>query len=112
MSPPGFIRLNAVTRGERLAVTDQVKGAISAARGWILDFKQFSNLSLCIIFQIPGEACAELGRQLGRIDLRLDRASAESLAAAPAAPELAGTLQITFLHDDPDLRREVPPIPG
>jgi hypothetical protein len=26
--------------------------------------------------------------------------------------EIAGSLQITFIHHEPDLRLEVPPIPG
>ncbi|HJU55703.1 MAG TPA: hypothetical protein VJ715_14060 [Pyrinomonadaceae bacterium] len=45
---------------------------------------------------------------------RLAEASerAEQLSEEEWASEVTGTLEITFIHDEPDLRIEVPPIPG
>jgi hypothetical protein len=37
---------------------------------------------------------------------------AEQLGDETTASEVAGTLEITFIHNEPDLRIEVPPIPG
>ncbi|HEY0377910.1 MAG TPA: hypothetical protein VGC87_13390 [Pyrinomonadaceae bacterium] len=37
---------------------------------------------------------------------------AEQLSAEEGASEVTGTLEMTFIHDKPDLHIEVPPIPG
>ena len=37
---------------------------------------------------------------------------AEQLPAEEGASEVIGTLEVTFIHDEPDLRIEVPTIPG
>jgi hypothetical protein len=36
----------------------------------------------------------------------------EQLGEEARASEVTGTLEITFVHNEPDLRIEVPPIPG
>jgi hypothetical protein len=43
----------------------------------------------------------------------VDELNALSLRSGQAVDEeIPGTLQVTFVHNDPDLRIEVPPIPG
>jgi hypothetical protein len=37
---------------------------------------------------------------------------AEQLSPQARASEVAGTLEVSFIHNAPDLRIEVPPIPG
>lgn len=32
--------------------------------------------------------------------------------STPLQKELMGTLQITFIHDEPDFLREIPAVPG
>jgi hypothetical protein len=56
---------------------------------------------------------------LGALELRLSDESERALAdfnraepAASAGSDVLGTLQITFVHDEPDLRIEVPAVPG
>ena len=86
--------------------------------GWITDFHHFSNHSVCINFEIAARDVRALASALASIKLLLSDESADALAryreVAPpvGADEVAGTLQVSFIHDEPDLRIEVPPIPG
>ncbi|MBL8172859.1 MAG: hypothetical protein JNJ50_32340 [Acidobacteria bacterium] len=118
------LRLNAITRGNRHQVVAEAKDAISASGGWVLDFKQFSNLSFCLNFELPSRSVTQLRAALAQIDLQLTEASEQLLAefCAPcasedprqqqAASDLTGTLQITFVHNEPELRVTIPAIPG
>jgi len=51
-------------------------------------------------------------REESRARLAEGSERAEQLSAEEGASEVAGTLEITFIHDEPDLRIAVPPIPG
>ena len=116
------LRLDGVTAEGRHEMIGRVKEAISAGGGDILDFHQFSNVSLCLNFEIAAARLGTLRAALARTGLRLSGESLDALAAAcgaarreggrPPAEGLAATLAITFVHDEPDLRIEVPPIPG
>jgi len=114
-----FLQLNAMTRGQRHQIIELAKDAITASGGWIMDFKFFSNASICINFELSSNQVARLHEALAEIDLRLSEASFQSLeelagitsqGGQPA--ELMASLQITFIHDEPDLRIPVPMIPG
>ena len=110
-----FLALNLATRADRNAITAQAKEAILTSGGWVVDFHHFSNLSLCINFEIESRHVARLQAALAALDARMADASREQLAALQeerGAHEVSGTLQITFIHNEPDLRRAVPPIPG
>ena len=112
---PTFLTINVSTRAERNAITAQVKEALLASGGWVVDFHHFSNLSLCINFEIEPQHIGRLYEALTALDVRIADAGREQLASLrerPGAGDVRGTLQITFIHDEPDLRREVPPIPG
>lgn len=113
-----FLRINAVTHAERHQTIPALRDALSASGGWITDFHLFSNASICINFEIPLRHAARLRDALSRLDLRLNAESAAELnslslrSERAADEEMPGTLQVTFVHNDPDLRIEVPPIPG
>lgn len=116
------LRLDGVTAEGRHEVIGRVKEAISASGGDLLDFHQFSNVSLCLNFEIAAARLGTFRALLARAGLRLSGESLDALAAAceaarpeggrPPAGELAATLAIVFVHDEPDLRIEVPSIPG
>lgn len=109
------LRINASTRTDRNLITAHAKEAILQSGGWILDFKLFSNISICINFEIASARIEELRATLNQIDLRVSRQSQEALKNfidKQNDDDIAGTLQITFIHDEPDLRRDVPAIPG
>ncbi len=106
--PVTSLHLQGCTRIERHAIVDMVEDAIRDANGWILDFHQYSNISLVLEMEVPP----------GRLDQLLDqlRAGGVSFAALPELrPEeegdaVLGTLQITFVHDEPDLHVATPPL--
>lgn len=122
-----FLRLNGFTRDDRHEMIARVQRAFAVSNGSILDFKMFSNVSLNILFELPARRIGELSVALSAAGLRLSAESRELMAerqkryaaeeedaAATASQqtEIAGSLHITFIHDEPDLRLEVPPTPG
>jgi hypothetical protein len=117
-----ILRINASTRIDRIEMTSRAERAIIESGGWILDFKQFSNVSVCINFEIPARHVEKLRRALKAIDLRTTQESDEALSSYSGLQDhaisvrdesdISGTLQIIFIHNEPDLRRDVPAIPG
>jgi hypothetical protein len=89
---------------------------------WVLEVKLFSNVSVCFNFEIPINHTEQLREALATMDLHLTRESQDSFTSArehkepaaehPQATVISGSLQITFIHNEPDLRIEVPRIPG
>jgi hypothetical protein len=98
------------------------KEAVIKSGGWIIDFKVFSNISICLNFELPDRNIDQLYSTLRSIGLRLSQESEDLLSnwyhrqekpnTEPKAVDVAGTLQITFVHNEPDLRIKVPAIPG
>ena len=119
---PDFLRINGITRRDRQEMITRVKEAILQGGGFIVDFHMFSNLSICLNFEISAGKICDLSVALKRTELRLTEESndlltdyckqVEQLSEEAGASEVAGTLEITFIHNEPDLRIEVPPIPG
>jgi hypothetical protein len=100
----------------------RAKDAILKGGGFIRDFHIFSNLSICLKFgltvgkinQLSG-ALKATGMQLSEESVRLLANCCEGLEQLDEkarASEVTATLAITFVHNEPDLRIEVPPIPG
>ncbi len=111
------LRINAVTREDRNEMISRVKEAMTGSGAWIVDVKQFSNVSVCFNFEIPGHKASRLRAALVDVGLRLAPENDDSVSSIRDQAEsdhadLAGTLQITFIHNEPDLRIEVPAIPG
>ena len=102
----------------------RVREAFAASNASIFDFKMFSNVSLSIIFELPARRIGELANALAATGLRLSAESRELMAdrqqryiegkssQQQQEAEITGALQITFIHDEPDLRLDVPAIPG
>jgi hypothetical protein len=117
-----ILRLNGVTRDDRHDMIARVSRALAESGASVLDFKMFSNVSLNIIFELPARRVCEFSDALAATGLRLSAESRELLAEhqrlyggeadTARQTELSGSLQITFIHHEPDLRIEVPPIPG
>ncbi len=105
-------RLQAVTRGERERAIDLAKQAIAAHRGDVLDFKMFSNLSLCLIVEMTGDGVSALATSLESLGWIVE--------VAPDLPELGrrggemleGTVQLTFPAGDGALEIPTPSVPG
>ena len=119
---PKFLQLNGVTRIDSHDMISRVKQAISKGGGYIFDFHMFSNTSICINFEVSAGNIEKLYSSLTATGLRLNQEShdlladccsqLERLGGKSKAADVAGTLQITFIHNEPDLRIECPPIPG
>jgi len=93
----------------------RARNAITDSGGWILDAKLFSNVSINLCFEIPASRMGSLLDALELIELHLSPSSLESIAqhrSEEPSGDIAGSLQITFIHDEPDLRIQVPAIPG
>jgi hypothetical protein len=111
-----FLRLDGFTRAERIGMTDRVSEAINQAGAWITDFHLYSNILICINFQIPIANLNRLAATLQETGLQLSQESLDQLIPAHDSilkeQELVGTLQITFVHNEPDLLRDLPAVPG
>lgn len=108
-----LLPIQGSTRAERHAVTAQASDAVIACRGYILDYNQFSNMAVCFTIEIPPARLADLRDRLAALDIDLKPPAPEEQALAADAPEeVAASLRITFIHNEPDLRIEIPAIPG
>lgn len=107
------LQWNAVATGNRLETAARARQALAAAGAWILDHHTFSNLSLSIAFEISPAALPRLMDELDAAGISLTRSSRAQLAEPDPETGLApASLQITFIHDEPDLRDVVPAVPG
>jgi glycine cleavage system regulatory protein len=107
--------LNGVTRLERQAAISTATQAVQDAGGWVEDAHFFSNVAVNVQCAVPAKGIDRLVEGLGRVQFGLDRNDLAPLILAASriqAEELHFSLQITFVHDEPDLRRHVPSVPG
>ncbi|MDZ5649695.1 hypothetical protein [Nitrospirillum sp. BR 11828] len=114
---PRPLMLAAITRCERHQATAAVADAIMAAGGWLVDSTQFSNLAMALRFVLPAEGLTPWAAAVAGAGVRLDEDSRARLVAQAAIShtpdtEITAALNLTFLHDEPDLRQTVPAIPG
>jgi hypothetical protein len=102
-----MLRLSGTTRRERHAVLSEAESAISGCGGWVTDHHLFSNRMATLNFFLPAPQSGALARALSSLGIALDGAVPERLGED--GKEVFGLLSITFLHNEPDLRRDVPP---
>lgn len=106
-----ILMLTAVTRVERKLATSLVFDAVNRLGGWIDDVQMYSNLMNTIRFTLPGEAFGSLVEALRANEIAVDTPLDLDEIGKVAAERMA-TLQLTFIHDESDLKREIPSIPG
>lgn len=112
-SAGSLLRLNAVARGDRDETTARVRDAFGGAGAWIVDVHFFSGVQTTFAFEIRSECVVSLERALRVAGLVFDEPSLEALRRVRSAgQDLQGTLAVTFAHGDPDLKHEVPAVPG
>ncbi len=106
--PVTSLHLQGSTRVERHAMVDIVEEAIRATGGWILDFHQFSNISLVLELEVPPRRLSQLLEllQAGGVIFR----PTPELGPGAEDDAVLGTLQITFVHEEPDLHVPTPPL--
>lgn len=115
---PRFIRINGITRADRHHIIGEIDELISKSGAWILDFKRFSNISINIFFEIPVRNISLLLSSLQETNIKLHEESITLLQDADkkqkrindeAVFDIIATLEVTFIHNEPDLIIEVPP---
>ncbi len=113
MPMPAALRINGLSTAARHIVAAQAEAAIQKAGGWILDYRPFSNKSISIAFEIAAASVPALAEALAASTIHLDAETLNLLRGWPRADaEIAGTLQVTLHHDEPDVRDTVPSVPG
>ena len=107
------LMLSAYTRGNRHDATAAIDDAITAAGGWLMDHTLFSNVAASFRFAVPQQGLAVLGSRFDTAGLGLDGDSRRSIeTVSTSEDEITVALNVTFIHDEPDLRREIPAVPG
>ncbi len=116
---PLYARLNASTKRDRHESMALVRESFANHNGWILDVHLFSNISANLHFEIDLAHLYKVVAMLEEAGVRFTSRSHRFLVEhKPMAcddsesVECTGTLQVTFIHNDPDLRRVIPAVPG
>lgn len=109
-----IVMIQGKTHQERHGVTSSASKAVGDAGGYLLDFKQFSNLAVCFTIELPPAGFANLRHMLADLKVVLEPPTKEELALGEETVErdVPCSLRITFLHQEPDLRVTIPAVPG
>jgi hypothetical protein len=102
------LRINATTDRERYEITKEIQDVLAACNGYVLDSHLYSNISTVLNIEINASAIDAFINELEALGMRIK--CERSLDVNDQ--DVRGTLQITFVHNDPDIRHEVPMVPG
>ena len=113
MSESRHIRLAGFTRVDRHEMITKLRDALQSASADLIDFQMFSNTAINLTFEMREMHLGRLESALVSAGLALDDESLEAMRmGGKTADILTGSLNVTFIHSEPDLRIPVPPIPG
>lgn len=101
-----FARFSIVTHMDRHAAMLEVRDAIYGARGWVEDQVFFSNKAANIRMEMPLAALENFQRDLLGRGLR---PHIEGALPTGRDGDVKGSVALTFVHQEPDLGRDVPP---
>lgn len=111
-----FLSMSAVTTVARFKAIADIQDAIMGVGGWVVDHTMYSNKSLALRFSLPHQNIDRLGRGLANAGVHLDGDSVSKIRNVPASTtregEITVSINVTFVHDDPDLTLAIPAIPG
>ncbi|MGO1117290.1 hypothetical protein ACTL6U_01185 [Rhodovibrionaceae bacterium A322] len=91
---------------ERNEALTRVQEAISLCDGWVVNHQLFSNIAASLIFEIPVPQAQALLTELAARGLPPSEDAKGR--DGPGSNDLRGSIALTFLHNDPDLKRPVP----
>jgi len=118
---PRPLSIIAFTKRERHAVIREVAETIQDSGGWILGHQTFSNKAIAISFEIRASGLSDFLDRLAGLGVSVSKSTAARVrerirgigtAEIGSSSQVPGNIQITFFHDEPDLRLEAPRIPG
>lgn len=111
-----LLMLSATTRVNRHAVMQQINDLVVSRGGWIEGHTLFSNIAATFRFVLPAGRLKGFAEAVDGLGVHIDAAAMQALGeraeAEAAKAEVSGSLSVTFIHDEPDLRREIPAVPG
>jgi hypothetical protein len=109
-----IVMMQGSTREDRHSVTSSASNAVGDAGGCVLDFKQFSNLAICLTIELPPAGFIKLREKLADLKVTMDQPTKEEISLAEVREdlEIPCSLRITFIHGEPDLRIQIPAVPG
>lgn len=98
------VRMEIFTRIERNQALTLVKDAITSTEGWLVHHQLFSNMSASLLVELPVEQIEPFLSKLG------DAGFSPGLDGKPppAKGDTRIAISITFLHDEGDMKRDVP----
>jgi len=100
-----FLRIEIITRMERNAALALASDAVSKVEGWIVSHQLFSNMSATINFEIAAPMSAVL---LSKLEEAGFNPTLEKGYPVGGQGDIRGSLVFTFVHDEPDMKRDVP----
>ncbi len=98
-------RLTVVTKLDRNQAITVARESLSRQGGWITHHTLFSNHAATLNFELPSTSATAFIEKLAEAGLA---AKYDGEIPGGDSGDLQGSLQMTFLHDDPDLKRDVP----
>src|SRR5262245_53802708 len=108
-----FLRIIGYAKGDSSQMITILRDLINESGGWILDFKLFSNISICINFEISAKNVERLRMALLENNVQLSDESSALLMdfcnqldpsdELSEGPGVMGAIQATFIHNEPDL---------
>lgn len=101
-----FARFSIFTAMERNDAILKVREAISEINGWIIDQTFFSNIATTINFELPSSSLQEFQDRLLEEGLK---AHVDGDLPVDAPGDVRASISLTFSHNEPDLKQEVPP---
>jgi hypothetical protein len=97
----------------------RIKDAMISGGGYTLNFQMFSNVAICINFEVSAKSLGAFYTALAKEGILNDESLGQlaefrdpQLEADGTAEDINGSLNVTFIHDEPDLRIKAPRIPG
>jgi hypothetical protein len=114
---PKRLMLAGVTRVNRHAAMADINDAVLRANGWVAGHTLFSNIATTFQIALPPARYVPFCSELEAMGIALDDESRTAVAALDADSRTAdaviqASLNITFIHNEPDLRRDIPSVPG
>lgn len=111
------LMLAAMTKRNRHQAMADLNDAIMATGGWVIDHTLFSNIATTFRAAVPQKQLASFFDSLDSLEIHVDEDGKRDIAALLAEnrdglSEMEISLNVTFIHDEPDIRREVPMVPG
>ena len=109
-----ILMLAAVTKINRHAAMALVNDLVVELGGWISGHTLYGNMAAAFHSNLPPARLADFSARLDAAQIRLDESGAAGIdaAARSGSEECRLSLNITFIHGEPDITHPVPAVPG